>query len=67
MKIIMKKNQLINDTFNTKLLEILVCPVSNQKLTYHKATQTLQSKEAKLAYPIKKGIPILIVGRAQKI
>lgn len=66
MKIIMK-NQLINDTFNTKLLEILICPVTNQKLTYHKATQTLRSKKAGLAYPIKKGIPILIVGSAQKI
>jgi len=61
------KNQLINYTFNTKLLEVLVCPVTKQKLTYHKATQMLQSKKARLAYPIKKGIPILIVRSAQKI
>ena len=66
MKITMK-NQLINYTFNTKLLKILVCPITKQKLTFHKATQTLRSKNANLAYPIKKGIPILIIEKAQKI
>ena len=50
-----------------KLLELLVCPVSKDKLHYDKKNQELVSKSAKLAYPIRNGIPIMIVEEARKL
>lgn len=50
-----------------KLLEILVCPVAKEKLIYDKAKGELVSKSAKLAYPIKEGIPIMLESEARKI
>ena len=48
-----------------KLLEILVCPVSHSKLIY--IGDELISKEAKLAYPIREGIPIMLENEARKL
>jgi uncharacterized protein YbaR (Trm112 family) len=45
---------------NAKLLEILVCPVTKGKLIYDKKNKELISKSARLAYPIKDGIPDLL-------
>ena len=53
--------------FDESLLEIIVCPVSKEKLIYDKGRNELLSKKAKLAYPIKDGIPILLVEEARKI
>ena len=50
-----------------KLLELLVCPVSRKPLKYDKETQELISEEAKLAYPIRDGIPILLSEEARKL
>ena len=50
-----------------KLLELLVCPVSKEKLYYDKKNQELVSKSTKLAYPIRNGIPIMIVEEARKL
>ena len=50
-----------------KLLEFLVCPVTKGLLEYDKEKQELVSKGAKLAYPIKNGIPIMIVDEARKL
>ncbi|OUU74284.1 MAG: tetraacyldisaccharide 4'-kinase [Methylococcaceae bacterium TMED69] len=50
-----------------RLLEILVCPVAKEKLIYDKAKDELISKSAKLAYPIKEGIPIMLESEARKI
>ena len=50
-----------------KLLEILVCPVSKTPLVYDEAAQELISTSAKLAYPIKNGIPVLIAEQARSL
>ncbi|MEC8561316.1 MAG: Trm112 family protein [Pseudomonadota bacterium] len=50
-----------------RLLEILVCPVTKEKLIYDKVKDELVSKSAKLAYPIKEGIPIMLESEARRI
>lgn len=52
---------------DVKLLEILVCPVSKQKLAYDRERQELVSRAAGLAYPIRDGIPIMLVDEARKL
>ena len=49
------------------LLEILVCPVSRRPLTYDRDNQELISKEAGLAYPVRRGIPVMLESEARKI
>jgi len=48
-----------------KLLEILVCPLTKAPLRYDRAAQELISEEAGLAYPIRDGIPIMLVDEAR--
>lgn len=50
-----------------KLLEILVCPLTKTTLIYDKQAQELISEQAKLAYPIRDGIPIMLVDEAREI
>ena len=50
-----------------ELLKILVCPVTKGPLVYDKDKNELISKSAKLAYPIKDGIPILLEDEARKL
>lgn len=50
-----------------KLLEILVCPLTKTTLRYDAAAGELISDKAKLAYPIREGIPIMLVEEARKI
>jgi len=50
-----------------KLLEILVCPVTKGLLRYDAARQELVSEAAGLAYPIRDGIPIMLVDEARRI
>lgn len=50
-----------------KLLEILVCPMTKGPLEFDSARQELISREAKLAYPIRDGIPIMLPEEARKI
>ena len=50
-----------------KLLEILVCPVSKATLEYDAAKQELISRPAKLAYPIRDGIPIMLPEEARQL
>ena len=52
---------------DTKLLQILVCPVTKGPLTYNKANNELISKSARLAYPIKDGIPVMLEDEARKL
>ena len=52
---------------DTKLLQILVCPVTKGPLIYNKATNELISKSARLAYPIKDGIPVMLEDEARKL
>lgn len=50
-----------------KLLEILVCPVTKATLRYDRERQELISLEAGLAYPIRDGIPIMLVDEARQL
>ena len=50
-----------------KLLEILVCPLTKGPLDYDDAHQELISRKAKLAYPIRDGIPIMLPEEARSI
>jgi uncharacterized protein YbaR (Trm112 family) len=50
-----------------KLLEILVCPLTKGPLRYDRAAQELVSEEAGLAYPIRDGIPIMLVDEARPL
>jgi hypothetical protein len=50
-----------------KLLEILVCPLTKAPLRYDRDAQELISEEAGLAYPIRDGIPIMLVDEARQL
>jgi uncharacterized protein YbaR (Trm112 family) len=52
---------------DTKLLELLVCPVTKGPLVYQRETQELLSRSARLAYPIRDGIPILLEHEARPL
>ncbi len=50
-----------------RLLEVLICPVSRGPLVYDKKTNELVSKKANLAFPIRDGVPIMLVDEARQI
>lgn len=50
-----------------KLLEVLVCPVTKGSLIFSKENNELISKSARLAYPIKDGIPVMLEEEARKL
>jgi len=52
---------------DAKLLEILVCPVTKGPLVYDRERQELVSRTARLAYPIRDGIPVLLEDEARKL
>ena len=52
---------------SANLLELLVCPLTKGPLVYDKEKNELISKEAKLAYPIRDGIPIMLVDEARDL
>jgi len=54
-------------TVDPKLLEILVCPLTKSTLEYDREKQELISRAAKLAYPIRDGIPIMLPDEARKL
>lgn len=63
----------MSDAFNTppsvdpRLLEVLVCPVTRGKLDYDRERQELVSKGAKLAYPIRDGVPVMLPEEARTL
>lgn len=57
----------MNTHVDPKLLEILVCPLTKCPLRYDAKAQELISDQAGLAYPIRDGIPIMLVDEARKI
>jgi uncharacterized protein YbaR (Trm112 family) len=59
----MKKKNPINQ----KLFEMLVCPLTKGPLRYDSAKKELISPHAKLAYPIRDGVPILLVDEAREL
>ncbi|RYF75123.1 MAG: Trm112 family protein [Comamonadaceae bacterium] len=50
-----------------KLLELLVCPVTKGPLTWHADQAELRSRSARLAYPVRDGIPILLEDEARTL
>jgi uncharacterized protein YbaR (Trm112 family) len=50
-----------------KLLEVLVCPVSRGPLSYDRKKNELVSKQARLAYPIREGVPIMLPDEAREL
>lgn len=50
-----------------KMLELLVCPLTKGNLTYDKSRNELVSRLARLAYPVRDGIPILLPSEARQI
>lgn len=57
----------MTDMIDKKLLDILVCPVTKGPLIYDKEKQELISKSARLAYPIRDGIPIMLEDEARPL
>lgn len=53
--------------FDPKMLEALVCPQCQGRLTYDADRQELVSKAAHLAYPIRSGIPVLLIDEARTL
>ncbi|MES3011450.1 MAG: Trm112 family protein [Pseudomonadota bacterium] len=52
---------------DTRLLELLVCPITKGPLDYHREQQELVSRSARLAYPVRDGIPILLENEARTL
>lgn len=63
----------MSDAFNTpvsvdpRLLEVLVCPVTRGRLTFDREAGELISASAKLAYPIREGVPIMLPEEARQL
>jgi len=53
--------------FNMELLDLLVCPQTRGPLIFNPHTQELISEYAKLAFPVKDGIPILLIDQARPL
>ena len=52
---------------DTKLLELLVCPVTKGPLEFDRAKQELISRSARLAYPVRDGMPIMLENEARTL
>jgi uncharacterized protein YbaR (Trm112 family) len=63
----MKAQPAEKTAIDPRLLEIIVCPLSKTVLQYDAASQELVSRAARLAFPIRDGIPILLPEEARKI
>ena len=53
--------------FDRRMLEALVCPETGQGLRYDAERQELVSEGARLAFPIRDGIPVMLVGEARRL
>ncbi|WP_297803874.1 Trm112 family protein [uncultured Brevundimonas sp.] len=54
-------------TVDPRLLEVLICPVTRGRLTYDRERNELISPGAKLAFPIREGVPIMLVEDARSL
>jgi hypothetical protein len=57
----------VSGAFDPSLLDLLVCPVSRTKLRHDAAAGELVSDEAGLAYPIRDGVPVMLVEEARRV
>ncbi|WP_088342770.1 MULTISPECIES: Trm112 family protein [Rhodomicrobium] len=56
-----------SNAVDPRLLEVLVCPLTKTNLRYDRERQELISESAKLAYPIREGVPIMLPDEARKL
>ncbi|SIN69359.1 hypothetical protein SAMN02745824_1869 [Parasphingorhabdus marina DSM 22363] len=56
-----------SSTVDPRLIEILVCPVSRTRLEYDESAQELISKAAGVAYPVRDGVPVMLIEEARKL
>ena len=56
-----------HSVIDPRLLEVLVCPLSKAALEYDRANQELISRAARLAFPIRDGIPIMVLDEARAL
>ena len=59
-------NKKDND-FNTNLTDLLVCPISGGALYYNKKEKCLISKVAKIKFPVREGVPILLAAESEPL
>jgi uncharacterized protein YbaR (Trm112 family) len=52
---------------DTKLIELLVCPVTKGPLEYNREKQELISRSARLAYPVRDGMPVMLENEARTL
>ena len=57
----------MNTNMDTKLLELLVCPVTKGAIEYDRARQELISRSARLAYPVRDGMPVMLETEARTL
>jgi len=57
----------LKNSIDPKLLEILVCPLTKGPLVFDRENQELISNNAGLAYPIREGVPIMLIDEARQI
>lgn len=60
-------NDSTNGAFDPKLLEILVCPITRTQLRYDAEAKELISDTAGLAYPVRDGVPVMLVEEARAL
>ena len=56
-----------HQVMDTKLLELLVCPVTKGPLEYDRVKQELVSRSARLAYPVRDGLPVMLENEARTL
>jgi uncharacterized protein YbaR (Trm112 family) len=57
----------LSSPLDPRLLEVLVCPVTRAPLTYDRARGELISKSARLAYPVRDGVPVMLPEEARPL
>jgi len=57
----------VNHEIDRRLLEVLVCPLTRGPLIYDRANNELISKQARKAYPVRAGVPIMLVDQARDL
>lgn len=62
-----KDNKINYGKLDPRLIDVLACPVTKNPLSYDEEAQELISKKAKLAFPIRDGIPIMLVEEAREL
>ena len=62
-----EQSETVSAPIDPRLLEILVCPLTKGPLEYDRSANELTSRKAGLSYPVRDGIPIMLVEEARKL